>query len=249
MRLRAIAFLLASMALGAMGAEIRVLCAGAVKSAFSEAAKAFEAKGGDTIRATFAPAGEIRKRLADGERYDLVLAAGENLDDFAAAGWIDPGSRQDVGAVGIGVAVKAGAPRPDISTPEALKKALLDARTVTYMDPTRGTSGKHVDEVVLPKLGIRDAVRAKTTLGEGGFIAEKVARGEADIVLHQMTEMLPVQGIAILGPLPGDLQKTTVYAAALAKDPPHAADARRLLAHLASPATRALFVARGFAAP
>jgi molybdate transport system substrate-binding protein len=95
-----------------------------------------------------------------------------------------------------------GRSRSDISTPDALRIALTDAKSLTYMDPTRGTSGKHFDETVLPKLGIRDAVRAKTQLGEGGFIAEKVARGEVELAIHQMTEMLPVEGVTIVGPLP-----------------------------------------------
>jgi molybdate transport system substrate-binding protein len=145
--------------------------------------------------------------------------------------------------------VKEGAPKPDISTPDALKQTLLHAKSLTYMDPSRGTSGKYFDEVVLPKLGVRDAVRAKAVLGEGGFIAEKVARGEVEIAFHQMTEMLPVKGVTIVGPLPAALQKTTVYTAVVMKDARHPAEARKLLDYLASPEGRKHFTDRGFTAP
>jgi len=137
----------------------------------------------------------------------------------------------------------------DISTPEALKRTLTAARSLTYMDPTRGTSGKHFDESVLPALGIRDAVRAKTTFGEGGFIAEKVARGEVEIAIHQMTEMLPVPGVTIVGPLPAALQKTTVYAGVLMKGGKSPREAQALLDYLASPEGRKYFLERGFSSP
>jgi molybdate transport system substrate-binding protein len=117
------------------------------------------------------------------------------------------------------------------------------------MDPTRGTSGKHFDEVVLPTLGVRDAVRAKATLGEGGFIAEKVARGEVEIAFHQMTEMLPVAGVTIVGPLPDELQKLTVYAGAVMKSAKNPAPAQGLLDYLVSAEGRKAFLERGFTAP
>jgi molybdate transport system substrate-binding protein len=125
----------------------------------------------------------------------------------------------------------------------------MEAKSLTYMDPTRGTSGKHFDEVVLPKLGIREQVRGKATLGEGGFIAEKVARGEVEIAFHQITEMLPVAGVTIVGPLPPELQKETVYAGAVMKGARHPAEARALLDYLASPEGRKAFLDRGFTAP
>jgi len=233
----------------AHAAEVVVLGAGASKSAFTAAAQAWHEKGGHAVKASFASAGEIRERLAKGEKADVLVVPRENLAEYEKAGTVDSASRRDLGAVSIGAAVKEGAPRPDISTPEAFKHALEQAKSVTYMDPKRGTSGKYVDEVVLPKLGIRDAVRAKTQLGEGGYIAEKVARGEVEIAVHQMTELLPVKGIAILGPLPASLQKVTVYSGVIMKDAAHPAEARALLDYLASPAGQRAFIDRGFTAP
>jgi len=230
-------------------AEVTVLSGGAVKSAFTAASAEWQRSSGQKVEASFAAAGESRERIARGEVPDLLVVPQENLAEYAKAGLIDEAARRDLGVVGIAVAVKEGAPQPDISTPEALKHALEQAKTVTYMDPKRGTSGKHVDEAVLPALGIRDAVRAKTIFGEGGFIAEKVAKGEAEIVLHQKTEMLPVKGITILGPLPASLQKNTIYSGVVTKRARHPQEAQALLDYLVSAEGRKAFLERGFTAP
>ena len=161
----------------------------------------------------------------------------------------DPATRRDLGAVAMGAAVKQGAPVPDISTPEKLKSALLAAKSVTYMDPERGTSGKHFDEGVLARLGVRDEVRAKAKLGEGGYIAEKVASGEVEIAFHQMTEILPVTGITVAGLLPAELQKTTVYSGAVMRGARNPREGQALLDYLASPDGRKHFLDRGFTAP
>ena len=163
--------------LTARAAEVVVMSAGAVKAAFQEASARWSAQSGTTVRATFAPAGELRKRMTAREAADvLVMPAGE-LMAYERESEVLPGTRRDLGVSAMGAAVRKGAPVPDISTPEALKRALLAAKSVTYMDPTLGSSGKHFDESVLPALGIRDAVRAKAVLGKGGSVAEKVAAG------------------------------------------------------------------------
>ena len=230
----------------AFASEITVMGAGAVKTATTAAAARWAASSGNTVKADYLPAGEARDRIKRGEAADVLIIAAENLAALEAAGVLDMATRRDIATVGMGAAVKAGAPVPDISSPEALKRTLAQARSVTYMDPARGTSGKHFDEVVLPKLGMRDAVRAKTVFGEGGFIAEKVARGEAEIVFHQLTEILPVKGVTVLGPLPAELQKLTVYAAVVMKGAKHPAEGRALIEHLASPEGRKAFLERGF---
>lgn len=229
--------------------EVVVMSGGAVKSAFTDASIAWERKTGHRVKATFAPAGDLRKKVAAGDVADVIIIPVENFPELERAGAIVPATRRDLGVVAIGAAVRKGAPIPDISTPEALKRTLSQAKSLTYMDPQRGTSGKHFDESVLPKLGIRDAVRAKATLGEGGFIAEKVARGEVEIAFHQMTEMLPVQGVTIVGPLPRELQKLTVYSGAVMKNAANPSQAQALLDYLVSPEGRKAFLDRGFTAP
>jgi molybdate transport system substrate-binding protein len=229
--------------------EVTVLSGGAVKSAFTEAAQAWERKTGNKVSATFAPAGDLRKKIAAGESADVLIVPRENLAEFERAGALPPGGGRDLAGVAMGAAVRKGAPVPDISTPEALKRTLLEAKSLTYMDPARGTSGRHFDENVLPALGIRDQVRAKAVLGEGGFIAEKVARGEVEIAFHQMTEILPVPGVTVVGPLPRELQKVTIYSASVMRSAKHAAEAQTLLDYLASPEGRKAFLDRGFSAP
>jgi molybdate transport system substrate-binding protein len=237
------------LSLNSLAAEVTVMSGGAVKSAFTAAVQAWEAKTGNKVRAEFAPAGDLRKKVGAGETADVLIVPAENFAEFEKQGALDVSTRRDLGAVAMGAAVKQGAPKPDISTPEALRKTLTEVKSLTYMDPSRGTSGKHFDEVVLPKLGMRDEVRAKATLGEGGFIAEKVARGEVEIAFHQMTEMLPVAGVTVIGPLPPELQKTTVYTGAVMTKAKNAGDAKALLEYLASPEGRKFFLDRGFTAP
>ena len=246
-----VAALSAALGLGsaAQAAQVTVMSGGAVKSAFTAATAEWEKRTGHKVDAVFAPAGELRKKVAAGEVRDIIVIPVENLPELEKSGAIDVATRRDLGAVAMGAAVRAGAAVPDISTPEALKRTLSEAKSLTYMDPTRGTSGKHFDEVVLPKLGMRDAVRAKATLGEGGFIAEKVARGEVEIAFHQMTEMLPVKGVTIVGPLPQELQKTTVYAGVIMKNAKNPKEAQALLEYLVSPEGRKAFLDRGFTAP
>jgi molybdate transport system substrate-binding protein len=246
---RACSALLLAAATAASAGEVDVLSAGAAEAAFHDAASAWERASGNTVKASFGPVGEIRKRLDAGAAPDVVIVPAEAIEPLASSGKVDPSTRHDLGVVSIGVAVREGTRKPDISTPDALKRTLLEARSVTYMDPTRGTSGKFVDEEVLPRLGIRDAVRAKATLGQGGSTAEKVARGEADLAIQQMTELVTVKGVTVVGPLPESLQKRTTYAAVLARHPAHPREARALLDYLASPAGREPFRARGFAEP
>ena len=234
---------------GAFSTELVVFSAGAVKSALSDLGPKWEMRSGHKLRITYATAGELRQKLTAGEIADVIIMPLESFPAAEKSGAIVITSRLDLGAVGIGVAVKAGAKLPDLSSEESLKRALMEAKSVTYMDPTRGTSGKHFDEVVLPKLAIRDAVRAKTVFGEGGIIADKVARGEVEIAFHQMSELLPVPGITIAGVLPPSIQKTTVYSGALMTKAASPIEAAALLAFLGSPDGRAVFLAKGFGAP
>jgi len=245
--LAATAFVLSSLQAG--GTELVVMSAGAVKSALNEAAAGWRKASGNAVKASFAPAGELRKRLAAGEAADILVIPVENLAALERDGIVVAGTRHDLGAVAMAAAVRKGAPVPDVSTVDALRATLLAARSVTYMDPHVGTSGKHFDEVVLPALGIRDAVRAKATLGEGGYIAEKVARGEVEIAFHNLTEILPVEGVTIAGELPAQLQKRTVYAGVVMRSAKNPEAARALLGYLVSAEGRKPFLDRGFSAP
>ena len=233
----------------AAAAELTVMSVGAVKSPFVAVAGAWEKATGNSVTATFNPAGDVRRKLAAGATADIVILPREDFADLERDGAVVAGSRRNLGGVAMAAAVKKGAPVPDVSTAEALKRTLLEAKSVTYMDPERGTSGKHFDETVLRRLGIRDEVRAKARLGEGGYIAEKVARGEVEIAFHNLTEILPVEGVTLVGLLPAELQRPTVYSGAVMKNARAAAEAQALLDALASPEGRKAFLDRGFTAP
>jgi molybdate transport system substrate-binding protein len=160
-------------------------------------------------------------------------------------GKMAPGSRINIASVGIGVAVKEGTPMPDISTVDALKKTLLAARSVTYIDPASGGSSGIYFSNLLDRLGIADQVKPKATLKSGGYVASLLVTGEADIAVHQISEILPVKGTVLVGPLPADVQNTTVYALGLAAQTPVADAAKALAAHLAGPAAVAVLRSKG----
>ena len=246
--------LVALLALGIAGgparaSEVVVLSAGAVHDAFDAAAERWRASSGNGVKAAFAPMGELRKRVAAHEAADVLIVPAEALPELERSGVVAAGTRHDLGAVGLSGAVRKGARAPDISTPEALRRTLLAAKSVTYMDPNVGTSGKHFDQVVLPRLGIAEEVRAKATLGKGGSVADKVASGEVEIGFQNTTELLAVPGATVIGPLPAELQKRTVYSAAVTSGAKNPQAARAFLDYLVSPEGRRAFLDRGFTAP
>lgn len=228
----------------AEAAEVKVLSAGAVKTVVTDLAEAFRQETGHTVQLTFDTVGALRQRAA-AEPADVLILTDAAIDDLARQGIVVAGTRTDIARVGIGVAVRQGAPLPDISTPDALKQTLLAVKSLVYVDPARGaTSGIHF-AAVLQRLGIADAVKDKTLLWPGGFAAEAVARGQAELCVHQISEILPVPGVTLVGPLPKDLQKVTTYSAGLAARSAAPDAARAWLAFLARPAFKAKFAAAG----
>ena len=228
----------------AEAAEIKVLSAGAVKAVVPELADAFQRESGHTVQITFDTVGALRKKAAT-EPADVLILTDAAIDDLAGQGIAVAGTRADIARVGIGVAVKQGAPLPDISTPDALKHTLLSVKSLVYVDPARGaTSGIHFASV-LQRLGIADAVKDKTLLWPGGFAAEAVAKGQAELCVHQISEILPVAGVTLVGPLPKDLQKVTTYSAGLAARSAAPDAGRAFLVFLARPAFKAKFAAAG----
>jgi molybdate transport system substrate-binding protein len=162
------------------------------------------------------------KRIEAGEAFDVAIITPAAVDGLIGKNKIVGGSRAAVAKVGVGVAVKEGAAKPDLSSVEGFKRALLSAATISYIDPASGgSSGIYVADL-LKKLGIAEAIKPKERLQAGGYVAEKVARGEAEIAIHQISEILPVKGVTFAGPLPDEIQNYTVYAAGLsaaASDP------------------------------
>ena len=228
----------------AEAAELLVLSAGAVKPVVPELVERFNQETGHTVRLTFDTVGALRKR-ATTEPADLLIMSDVAIDDMIKQGIVVPGTRTDLARVGVGVAVKQGAPMPDISSTEAFKRTLLAARSIVYNDPAIGaTSGIHF-AAVLQRLGIADQVKDKSLLWKGGYAAEALVTGQAELCVHQISEILPVKGVALVGPLPKDLQKVTVYSAGLTTKSTNADAARTLLVFLARPTFKPKFAAAG----
>jgi molybdate transport system substrate-binding protein len=249
MRLKTFALgLVCLLPLCSFAAEMSVLSAGAVNVALSSLAESYQRQTGDKIEIKYATMGLLQQKVAAGERADIVIATAEGMEQLEKQGNIVPGSSVPLGQVGIGVAVRENAPLPDISTPEAFKQTLLKAKSIVYVDPSKGTSGKHL-AAVLQRLGIAEAVRPKTLLVDGGYAVEPVAKGEIELGMQQMSEILPVKGVKLVGPLPPELQKTTTYSAAIMSGSKSQDAAKAFIRHLASNEGRAMFVAKGFTAP
>jgi len=229
----------------AFATDIKVLAAGALAQPLKEIVPRFEQETGNQVSIVYGNAGSVRSMLDKGDAADVVMLPADALAEAEARGSVQAGTRVDLAAVAIGVAMKKGVAPPDISTPEALKRALLAAKAVAYSDPARATSGKHFDTVVLPALGIADEVRAKAKLQTEGSSAEFVRRGEADIAVQQVSELLPVEGVMVIGLLPASLQKVTVYGAGIANAAAAKDAAQKLMAFLTSPASKAVFKAKG----
>lgn len=229
---------------GAEAAELTVLSAGAVREIVPELAEQFRRETGHTVRFAFDTAGALRRRAMT-EPADVLIITDAAIDDLARQGVVVPGTRTDIARVGIGVGVRQGAPLPDISTPDALTRTLLSVKSLVYMDPGKGaTSGIHFAGV-LERLGIAAAVKDKTLLWPAGASAEAVAKGQAELCVQQISEILPVAGVTLVGPLPQDLQKVTIYSGGLAARSAAPEAARAWLAFLARPAFRAKFAAAG----
>jgi molybdate transport system substrate-binding protein len=218
--------------------EIRVLSGGAAKSLVDPLAASFK---GATVKVDYQPMGKLVQSLKAGDPADMVIVTSEVLPSLQLQG-------KAIARVGIGVAVNEKAPSPDISTVEAFKKTLLAAKSVVYIDPKVGTSGKHVAQI-LEQLGISQQISSKATLGQGGYITEPVGRGEIELGIHQISEILPVKGVKLVGPLPAALQKYTVYVAAPSANTAKKAAVEAFIAHLTGPEARGRLEKAGYSPP
>jgi molybdate transport system substrate-binding protein len=215
----------------ASAAEIKLLASNGVTAILRELGPEFERVSGNTLKIELDVASALKTRIEGGEAFDVAILTAGITDDLIKAGKL-AGSRADIARSGVGVAIRAGAPKPDISTADAFKQTLLAAKSVAYT--TQGASGQYFASLLV-KLGIADEIKAKAKLLPGGAVAELVARGEAELAVQQISELLPVAGAEFLGPLPPELQSYTVFSAAIganAKDP---ASAKALIEFLTAP--------------
>lgn len=231
----------------AQGAPLRVVGTGAVEHATRDLIAVFTRRTGTAVALATGNAGQVAARVRSGERFDLVLNAAPTLDALIAEGRLDGATRAALGQVRIGVAVRGGAPVPDIATPEALRAALLAAASIAHSDGEAGaTTGRHI-LALLERLGIAAEVAARRMpFPRGMSAAEAVAEGRAALVMTQMSEIAVVPGLTIVGLLPDALQLVTTYAGAVATTAPQPAAGRALLAFLAGAEGQARFRDAGF---
>lgn len=233
----------------AQAAELKVLTAGAFKPVLVALQPAFERETGHRLVIANDTAGALQKRIAEGEAFDVVVSSPASLQPLAQAGKLGKAPPVPVAKVGIGVAVRQGAPRPDVSSVDAFRAMLMEARKVAYIDPAAGgSSGIYLDRL-FERWGIAPQVRAKAVLVPGGLVAEKVVDGSADVAIHQISEILAVPGAVLVGPLPSEIQNFTVYAAAVSAQPADAEAAQDLLYALRSPQAMEILRGKGMEAP
>jgi len=229
-------------------AEIKVLTSRAMNHVLTELAGAFQRTSGHKITVILAPPNEIRRRIVDGEIVDVVMSGTATIDHLVQQGKIAPGDQLILARVGIGVAVRAGAAKPDISSVEAFSRTLLAAKSIVYTDPAvGGASGIHFEKV-LDRLGIAKEIKAKSILNARAATtpsAEIVARGEAELGIQLISEIVSVPGAELLGPLPGELQAMNVILAGIVTTAREPDAARVLFKFLTSPAAAAVIKAAG----
>lgn len=229
----------------ASATEIKVLTGGAFKQVVLALVPDFEKRTGNKVIVENDTAGVLKKRIESGETFDVAIITPAVIDELATAGKVAIGSRVNLATVGIGVMVKEGAPKPDISTVEAFKSALLAANTVAYIDPASGgSSGIYIDKL-LEQLGIAEQIRPKAKLKKGGYVAELIASGEAELGLHQISEIVPVKGVVLVGPFPKEIQNNTTYAAGLSASAQNKDAAQALIKAFSSPEAAAVLKSKG----
>jgi molybdate transport system substrate-binding protein len=216
--------------------EIRVISGGAFQQVLAALVAQYEKESGNKVGVTYRTVGQHLKLIGSGsETFDVAVLTPAAIDDLAKEGKVVPGSRADLAKTGVGVAVKAGGPLPDISTVDAFRRMLLAAKSVAYIDPAAGGSSGIYVAKLLERLGIAKAVNAKAVLVQGGAVADHIADGEAEIGIHQISEILPVKGVTLVGPLPAEIQNYTVYSAGVATAAKHRDAASGLVKFLSGP--------------
>jgi molybdate transport system substrate-binding protein len=230
---------------GAAAAEIKVLTAGAFKQVLLMLVPDFEKQTGHKVIVQNDTVGALAKRIESGEVFDLAVLTPAAVNDLSSKGKFVAGSRTNLGRVGVGVVVREGAPKPDISSVDAFKKALLAAKSVAYIDPAAGGSSGIYVAGLLDRLGVAAEVKPKAKLIPGGAVAEHIARGEAELGIHQISEILPVKGVTLVGPLPADIQNYTIYAAGLGAHGKESEAAKALLKTLSGPAAADVLKSKG----
>ena len=246
--MRALAFAAVLIVAGpARAAEIEALITTAMKAAIDELVPPFERDSGHTVRVSYGPSGGIARRFIGGEPADVIVIDSGALDDLIRQGKVLPGPTA-IARTGIGICVRKGAPKPDVSTPEALKRALLAAKSIAHTAPAGGgITAAHITKL-FERLGIAAEVTPKVKLAAGGpdgRVSVLVSSGEAEIGLQQVSELMSNPDVDVIGMLPAELQQITTYSAGVTTSAKQADAARALIQALAAPSAKRIFEAKG----
>jgi molybdate transport system substrate-binding protein len=229
-------------------ADVKVLATTAMKTVFEELSPAFERATGHRLNITLGPSLRLEKQLGEGEPADIAIVSASGALDLVGHGRLVSGSVSEIAKSSIGVAVPKGAPKPDLSSVEGFKRAMLAAKSIACSKPVGGgQSGVHIAKV-FADLGIAEAMAAKAKYGAGGaagLAGLVVLRGEADVGIQQMAELMAVDGIDVVGPLPAEIQMVTSFVAAIPASAQQPDAGRKLIAFLTTPDAKRIIAAKG----
>jgi molybdate transport system substrate-binding protein len=230
----------------AQAAELRVLSAIAMQTVMEDLGPKFERASGHKLAIAFGTMGQVVKRLQDGDTADVIIIPRPGIDRFIQGGTVAAGNVTDVAYSIMGLAIRSGAPKPDISTAEAFKRALLAAKSFTYPNPATGAAvGSYIVQL-LDRLGITDEMKPKTVLlSKPGFTPHLVANGEVEMTVNHVQELVPIAGIEIVGPLPDDLQNRFVFSAAIMAGTKQTEASKALVDFLRTPQAAAVIKEKG----
>jgi molybdate transport system substrate-binding protein len=246
--IRCLVFLLilTAMIAPAVAADLTVLSAGAIAGVARTVQPTFQSS---TVTLRNDTVGGLLKRIASGETFDVVLMSSAGLAELVKAGRIVPSSVTVLARVGVGVGVRSGVPAPDISTVAAFRAAMLNARAIAYVDPASGGSSGIYLAKLFGSMGIAEAMAPKSVLVNGGLAAEALLDGRADLALQQVSEIIAVPGVTLVGALPAEIQSETTYAGAIATTSNEPEAARAFVAAMASPTVQPILAAKGMTPP
>jgi molybdate transport system substrate-binding protein len=226
--------------------EIKVLSSVALTSALDELAPVFERTSGNKLVIDYGVAAQLKERFLAGTAADVLILTRQLMDDLQKQGAVTTGSLTNLGRTAVAVAVRAGAPKPDIGSVEAFKRALVSAKSLVYADPAKGGASGVYFARVIDRLGLTEQLRTKTILVPGAQAAEIVARGEAELGIAQTSEIVPVGGAQLLGPFPAEIASLTVFTAGISAGTKMPEADKALIQFLSGPVATPILKAKGF---
>ncbi|MGJ4940334.1 substrate-binding domain-containing protein [Bradyrhizobium sp. HKCCYLS1011] len=241
----AVGGLIASITCG-QAAQVKVFASVALKSVLDQLSPAYEKDTGNKLLITCEVAADLMKRISDGEAVDVVILTRGMINDLQKQNRVVTGSAVTLATTEVSVVTRSGMPMPNIGSVEALRQALLGAKAVAYSDPAKGGLSGVVSEQAIERMGIAKQMSGKTVLVAGGQAAKAVAAGDADIGIAQASEIVPVAGVQMIGPLPGNLASVTVFAGAIGLESASAENAKGLIEFLRGPEAALTFKGNGF---